>query len=45
MSEDEAAAVSDLGEVFKGNTSITSFDELVYFNGLTSIGKNAFPGM
>ena len=44
MSEDEAAAVFDLGEVFKGNTSITSFDELVYFNGLTSIGKNAFLG-
>ena len=44
MSEDEAAAVSDLGEVFKGNTSITSFDELVYFNGLTSIGKHTFYG-
>ncbi len=42
LSEDEAAAVTDLGEVFKGNTTITSFDELQYFTGLTSIGNEAF---
>jgi len=42
LSEAEAAAVTDLGEVFRGNTSITSFDELQYFTGLTSIGNNAF---
>ena len=42
LSEDEAAAVTDLGEVFKQNTSITSFDELRYFTGLTSINDNAF---
>ena len=44
LSEDEAAAVTDLGEVFKGNTTITSFNELQYFTGLTSIGDEAFRG-
>ena len=38
----EAAAVTDLGEVFKSNYSITTFNELQYFTGLTSIGENAF---
>ena len=42
LSEAEAAAVTDLGEVFKGNKNITSFDELQYFTGLTNIGDNAF---
>ncbi|MCR5158942.1 MAG: leucine-rich repeat protein [Prevotella sp.] len=44
LSEAEAAAVTDLGEVFKGNTEITSFDELQYFIGLTEIGNAAFNG-
>ncbi len=44
LSKAEAAVVTDLGEVFKGNTDITSFDELQYFTGLTSIGENAFNG-
>ena len=44
LNEDEAAAVTDLGEVFKNNTTITSFDELQYFTGLTTIGNNAFDG-
>ena len=44
LSEAEAAAVTDLGEVFKSNTSITSFDELEYFTGLTSIADEAFRG-
>ena len=44
LSEAEAAAVTDLGEVFKNNTEITSFDELQYFTGLTTIGNNAFDG-
>lgn len=39
----EAAAVTDLGTVFKGRT-ITSFDELRYFTGLTSIRAEAFSG-
>lgn len=42
LSEAEAAAVTDLAEVFRGNTTITSFDELQYFTGLESIGENAF---
>ncbi len=44
LDEDEAAAVTDLGEVFKNKTTITSFDELQYFTGLTEIGENAFYG-
>jgi hypothetical protein len=38
----EAAMVTDLGTVFRNNNSLTSFDELQYFTGLTSIGDNAF---
>ena len=44
LSETEAAAVTNLGSVFKGNTTITSFAELSYFTGLTSIGRSAFSG-
>ena len=44
LSETEAAAVTDLGEVFRGKTTIQSFNELQYFTGLTSIGDNAFNG-
>ena len=40
----EAAAVTDLGEVFADNADITSFDELQYFTGLTGIDDNAFMG-
>ena len=39
---DEAAVVTDLSSVFTNNTDITSFDELQYFTGLTSIGEQAF---
>lgn len=42
LSEAEAAAVTSLGEVFKGNAEITSFNELQYFTGLTSIDEEAF---
>ena len=41
LSKSEAAAVTDLGEVFKSNKTITSFDELQYFTGLTSV-RGAF---
>ena len=44
LSEAEAAAVTDLGEVFRNNTEITEFLELEYFTGLTSIGDYAFRG-
>ena len=42
LSQDEAAAVTSLNSVFKGNSSITSFNELAYFTGLTSIQINEF---
>ena len=39
----EASAVTDLGwDAFGDNEEITSFDELQYFTGLTSIGEYAF---
>ena len=38
----EAAAVTDLGTVFEDHSEITSFAELRYFAGLTSIGNLAF---
>lgn len=37
LSYDEAAAVTTLGTVFKGNTEIQSFNELRYFTGLTAL--------
>jgi hypothetical protein len=44
LSYEEAAAVTDLGEVFEGNEEITSFNELKYFTGLTKISEAAFFG-
>ena len=42
LSYDEAAAVTELGQVFRDNHDITSFDELQYFTGLTEIPEFAF---
>ena len=42
LSYAEAASVTDLSNYFQNNTEITSFDELQYFIGLSSIGVNAF---
>ena len=42
LSKDEAAAVTDLGRVFKENKEITSFNELQFFTGLTAIGDSSF---
>ena len=42
LSKGEAAAVTNIGTVFTSKTNITSFDELQYFTGLTSITANAF---
>lgn len=42
VNETEAAAVTSLGEVFKNNMTITSFNELQYFTGLTEINDHAF---
>ncbi len=39
----EAAAVTDLGEVFKGQR-FNTFDELYYFTGLKTIADGAFSG-
>ena len=41
LDENEAAAVKSLGTVFK-ESQISSFKELKYFTGLTSIGQSAF---
>lgn len=38
----EAAAVTDLGEVFQGNDYIQTFNELSYFTGLKNLGERAF---
>lgn len=43
LSYGEAAAVTDLGTAFQGQT-IVSFNELYYFTGLTAIGDDAFNG-
>ena len=40
----EAAAVTSLGDVFKGNTEITSFSELAEFTKVTEIPDSAFFG-
>ena len=42
LSEREAAEVTDLNGVFKMNASITSFNELKYFTGLTTIPDYSF---
>ena len=44
LSEDEAAAVTDLNKVFSQNSTIESFEELSYFKGLTSIRAGEFRG-
>ena len=44
LSYAEAAAVTDIGTVFKGNTDIIAFNELQYFTGLTYISNSAFYG-
>ena len=44
LSRTELAAVKELGLLFNNNTEITSFNELQYFTGLTSIGNHAFYG-
>ena len=39
---EEAQAVTDIGEVFRGAATIKSFEELKYFTQLTEIPDNAF---
>jgi len=42
LSEDEAAAVTELGLAFKENKTITAFDELRYFTGISEITWECF---
>ena len=44
LSYTEASEMTTLGEVFKNNDDITTFNELQYFTGLTSIVDHAFGG-
>lgn len=44
ITKEDAAAVTSIGKWFRGNTEITSFDELKYFTGVTDIVSNAFNG-
>ena len=44
LSYSEAASVKSLGNYFRNNSSLTSFDELQHFIGLSLIGDNAFSG-
>jgi len=44
ISNMEAAAVTNLGTLFSANSNITSFNELKYFTGLTTIPDDAFYG-
>lgn len=38
LTMEDAAAVTDIGATFRGNTEITSFDEFEYFTGVTFLG-------
>ena len=42
LSYEEAAAVTELGQVFTGRPDIASFNELQHFTGLTDISRDAF---
>ena len=42
LSKQEAAAVTDIGEIFSNGGKITTFDEFQYFTGVKEIGSQAF---
>ena len=44
LSKTEAAAVTSLGTVFSGKSTIRTFEELKFFTGLIEIGDDAFSG-
>lgn len=44
LSAEEASAITELGEEFKGNEEISSFDELQFFTGITNIYDQSFAG-
>lgn len=41
---EQAAAVTGIGQAFKGNTVITTFDEFKYFTGVAEVATSAFEG-
>ena len=44
LSYEEAAAVTDIANTFKGKTSIITFNELQHFTGISDIHESAFEG-
>lgn len=44
ITKEQAAAVTSIGTVFKGNTKIETFDELNFFTKVSEISSNAFNG-
>ena len=44
LSYAEAAAVTDIGDVFSGNANIIAFTEFKYFTGISEIPESAFEG-
>lgn len=44
ISYSEAAAISSIGTIFKGNTNIIAFNELQHFTGINDIPESAFEG-
>lgn len=44
ITKEQAASVTSLGTKFKGNTEITSFNELEMFSGLSAINASEFNG-
>lgn len=39
LTEEDAAKVTSIGDIFVGNTAITSFDEFQYFTGIEVVGS------
>ena len=44
ITKEDAAKVTSISTWFQGNTDIVSFPELIYFTGISTIGKGAFNG-
>lgn len=42
MTQSQAEAVTDIGDVFKGNKDLTSFEEFQYFTSVTELKTSAF---
>lgn len=45
MTYEDAAAITNIGTIFRGNTQITHFDEFEYFIGVTEITQRGLLGM